>query len=293
MGPGGTLGVVANNTYFAAPEVTADAAVVHNNGQPWYPHSFVNPSSYRLVVAQSDAYTFENPVVPYTWLCFTGQMTVNESCGHVESTSVMTGAKVPNDIDRYISDLFTVRWTTGPGVKHGDSGGGAYGVVADGSAIALGLLTQCEQVIEWNCLAGGLSYFTKIGNALAQTGTTLKTAGRPPFGWMDAATGGAGTVTVSGWVIDPDLSRTPTTVHVYVGGPAGSGAPSYSLPANLGRPDVAAAYPYTGTSHGFGATITTPVRGTNIPVYVYGIDIGGSFAGHPVLNGGIRYVNIY
>lgn len=288
------LGVVANNTYLGAPtDVTADAAVVHSNGHAWEPHSFVKPGSYRLVVAQSDAYTFGDPVVPYTWLCFTGQRTGYESCGYVDSISAMTATIGKDGLLRYTHNTFSVLWTSGPGVLRGDSGGGAYGVVADGSAIAIGLLHACAGDASGECAAGALSYFSKIGPSLTQTGTTLKTAGRPPFGFLDAAAGGSGTVGVSGWVIDPDLSRTPTTVHVYVGGPAGSGAPGYSLPADTLRPDVAAAYPYTGTNHGYGATITTPVRGTNIPVYVYGIDIGGSHTSNPLLNGGVRYVNIY
>ena len=64
-------------------------------------------------------------------------------------------------------------------------------------------------------------------------------------------------------------------VHVYVGGRAGTaGAEGHNIgAANVSRPDVAGAYPYTGALHGFDTVITTTKRGS-VPVCAYGIDIG-------------------
>lgn len=92
-----------------------------------------------------------------------------------------------------------------------------------------------------------------------------------PQGSFDAASGGAGTVSVSGWVFDRDVLPAATAVHVYIGGPAGSGE-GYDLGAATGsRPDVAAAYPGVGPNHGFSSSIVTAKRGRQT-VYVYAIN---------------------
>ncbi|WP_406832810.1 VCBS repeat-containing protein [Pedococcus sp. KACC 23699] len=105
-----------------------------------------------------------------------------------------------------------------------------------------------------------------------------------PFGGLEAVTAGHGNVTVSGWTIDPNATTTPTRVHVYVGGPAGSatGEGHDAGTANLTRTDVANAYPGTGSAHGYNLTVPTNKLGTQ-PVYVYAINTPGTPGDNPLL----------
>lgn len=98
-------------------------------------------------------------------------------------------------------------------------------------------------------------------------------AGRNPVGYLDAATGGDGTVTVRGWAYDPDNPSASIEVHVYVDGTASNGEGHGGIKANLPRPDVNRVYGISG-NHGFEATFTTGKRGSP-KVYAYGINIGG------------------
>jgi len=77
-----------------------------------------------------------------------------------------------------------------------------------------------------------------------------------PFGSVDTRQGGAGTVQVAGWVIDPDA-------------PGGTGQVRVSLPdrsvvadATQVRSDVGAVYPAFGSAHGFNVTIGGVPAGT-------------------------------
>ncbi|MGN7976938.1 hypothetical protein ACTJJ4_05145 [Microbacterium sp. 22195] len=103
--------------------------------------------------------------------------------------------------------------------------------------------------------------------------------GRAPYGNYEALIGGAGTATVAGWVIDPDTTD-PITIHIYVDG---VGQP---YTADIARPDVAAAYPGTGSNHGFYQTI--PMSAGSHGVCVYGINNGTG--GHTLL--GCRTVTV-
>ena len=98
-------------------------------------------------------------------------------------------------------------------------------------------------------------------------------ANHSPEGYLDVATGDDGTIKVSGWALDRDNPSASIRVHVYVGGPAGSGEGHGWLVANKFRPDVNSARGVSG-NHGFDATITTNKRGS-VQVYAYGINIGG------------------
>ena len=97
-----------------------------------------------------------------------------------------------------------------------------------------------------------------------------------PFGSFDGATGlVGGAVQVTGWTIDPDAPTTPTAVHVYIDGPAGSGARGVNLGlADLSRPDVGAATPGAGNNHGFNTTITGLSPGPHT-LYAYAINAAG------------------
>ncbi len=90
---------------------------------------------------------------------------------------------------------------------------------------------------------------------------------------LDSATGGAGTVSVSGWAFDPDDPASPVWVHVYVGGPAGSGAALYQFEAKAYREDVEAQFPGAGLYHGFNKSFSVAERGSQT-LYFYAADLG-------------------
>ncbi len=92
------------------------------------------------------------------------------------------------------------------------------------------------------------------------------TPGGDPFGNFEAIVTGPGRATVSGWVIDPDMTD-PASVHVYVDGRFGA----ISL-AGGSRPDVAAAYQGYGDRHGFSVTIDNLSRGGH-DVCVFGMNV--------------------
>jgi SpoIID/LytB domain protein len=87
-----------------------------------------------------------------------------------------------------------------------------------------------------------------------------------PFGNVESATTKPGTVTTSGWAIDPDTSA-PIMVQMYIDRRANA-----LTWANSPRPDVAKAYPAAGANHGFSLTMsTTPGPHT---VCLFGINTG-------------------
>ena len=89
-----------------------------------------------------------------------------------------------------------------------------------------------------------------------------------PFGSLDAAESPRpGWLRVAGWSADPSGPRTPLEVHVY-----GGSSMLRAVPANLSRPDVAAAVPGYGDLHGYDATF--PARAGSYTVCAYGINIG-------------------
>ena len=90
---------------------------------------------------------------------------------------------------------------------------------------------------------------------------------------LDSAAGGAGTLSVSGWAFDPDDPASPVWVHVYVGGPAGSGASLYKFEAKAYREDVEARFPGAGLYHGFNKNFSVAERG-NQTIYFYACDLG-------------------
>ncbi|WP_315096639.1 hypothetical protein [uncultured Cellulomonas sp.] len=88
---------------------------------------------------------------------------------------------------------------------------------------------------------------------------------RQPFGSIDSLTVAAGSITASGWALDPD-TYDAIAIHMYVD----SAAAAFS--ANLSRPDVATAWG-KGPLHGFTGTMTaTPGPHT---VCIYAIDATG------------------
>jgi hypothetical protein len=96
-------------------------------------------------------------------------------------------------------------------------------------------------------------------------GCRMVLVGGDPFGAVDQVRASGGTLTVTGWAIDPDTAD-PIPIHVYVGG-AGR-----EIIASGSRPDVAAAYPGYGANHGFSTSFAIS-PGTH-QVCIYAIDRG-------------------
>ncbi len=99
----------------------------------------------------------------------------------------------------------------------------------------------------------------------------MKLVDRPPMGWLDSADCDA----VKGWAQDPDVAGTAIDVHLYFGGPAGSGAPGIPVAAGVHRDDLCAAI--GSCEHGF--SLLPPLSledGQPYPVHAYGIDQPGS-----------------
>lgn len=121
------------------------------------------------------------------------------------------------------------------------------------------------------------------------TGTYSINTGSNPQGCVDSVVSpSVGKIRVGGWAFDRDSLGNNLQIHVYVGGPAGSGAPGYVVTANAYRPDVNKAYPGVGNYHGFNSTISVSKRGIQT-VYIYAINVGGGNA-NPLL--GTKSVNI-
>lgn len=103
-----------------------------------------------------------------------------------------------------------------------------------------------------------------LGNGNPAVGCRSVRVGSP-FGNLEAYSTGPGTVTLSGWAIDPDTTG-PVDVHIYIDGNfAGLGS------ANGSRPDVATAVPGFGPNHGF--QITVPIAPGSHQVCAYAINV--------------------
>lgn len=87
-----------------------------------------------------------------------------------------------------------------------------------------------------------------------------------PVGALDTVKASSGSVTVTGWALDPDTASS-IAVHVYVDG-VGT-----AITANRTRADLATPYPVHGTAHGYSTTLKVPLDARQ--VCVYGIDTGG------------------
>ena len=111
---------------------------------------------------------------------------------------------------------------------------------------------------------------------LGMSAPSQNTAGNTPQGSFDGISSPVpGRISVRGWAFDRDDVGAALTIHVYVGGPAGSPrARGINVgTASASRPDVGAAYPGVGNNHGFDATFDNP--GGAFPVYVYALNRSG------------------
>ncbi|MGW3229936.1 hypothetical protein [Kitasatospora sp. NPDC001095] len=76
--------------------------------------------------------------------------------------------------------------------------------------------------------------------------------GHDPIGKLDTFTTKDGSVTATGWALDPDSAASTQVYISYQGNTFGP------FPADQARPDVGAAYPGYGDAHGYRATFTPP-----------------------------------
>lgn len=102
----------------------------------------------------------------------------------------------------------------------------------------------------------------------------LRHCTRNPTGHLDIAAGGIG-LRVAGWTFDPD-ELAQTEVHVYV-----DGAFAGVLPADKYRPDVAQAFYYLGSFHGFDGVIQ--VGAGRHQACVFAINVGPYGHTNPLL----------
>jgi hypothetical protein len=140
--------------------------------------------------------------------------------------------------------------------------GAAHGFSASGRLPA-GAHTMCAYVIN----AGPGSVNTGLG---CRTVTVAPDAWNPS-GSLDGATVSSRSVRVSGWAVDPDSLTAPVDVHFYVDGRFAT-----ALTASQTRPDIAAAVPGAGPSHGYVAAFDALPGSHN--VCAYAINIGGGTA---------------
>lgn len=111
--------------------------------------------------------------------------------------------------------------------------------------------------------------------------------GHNPIGAFDYVEDRGGAIYVRGWAFDQDDTSVPLSIHVYIGGPSGSGAPGYAITADTLRDDVHNVHG-CGNRHGFDSVIQTDRTGSQT-IYVYALNIGGGTK-NPLL--GTKTVNI-
>jgi hypothetical protein len=95
---------------------------------------------------------------------------------------------------------------------------------------------------------------------------TVALPGGSPLGVVDTAVGGIGSISVTGWVVDPDTAAA-IDVHVYV-----DGVGRLAIRANGIRNDVAAGFPGYRPTRGFSGSVS--IGGGAHTVCVYGINVG-------------------
>ncbi|MGZ4735358.1 MAG: CAP domain-containing protein [Acidimicrobiia bacterium] len=85
-----------------------------------------------------------------------------------------------------------------------------------------------------------------------------------PIGTLDSASRQSGGVMLRGWAVDRDASG-PVEIHIYV-----DGWMVAAIPANVARPDIAAAFPSMSSNHAFASVI--PIGGGTHLICAYGIN---------------------
>lgn len=139
-----------------------------------------------------------------------------------------------------------------------------YAYVGRDASLAYGfpvLLDSATGVAQWDGLTRKFTDYTQCNFNVMYAFSIPQ--GKAPVGQFSQASGGLGCIHVSGWARDDDEPNQPIAIHVYVGGPAGSGAPCYGIPADRYLSGIG--------NHGFDSTIYVSTSGTQT-LYVYAID---------------------
>ena len=168
------------------------------------------------------------------------------------------------------------------------SGGATIGSVSNNESVIVVADNGSRAQIVYR-LDNGTGY--KMG-WVPSSAVTPAVQGHNPEGNFDfLASNNPKQITVQGWAADRDDMGKSLKIHVYVGGPAGSGAESCEITANKSRPDVQRHFVNQGVPageyYGFYETINVTQRTGNQPVYVYAINVGGGNnveLGHKTVN---------
>jgi hypothetical protein len=112
--------------------------------------------------------------------------------------------------------------------------------------------------------------FNTIARAELRVRSDAQTAADRPAGNLESLSRKSGTISVRGWGLDAH-SNDPVRASVYV-----NGNPVASSLADRPRPDVAAAHPGRGSSHGFEFSGVSAPTGTEVCVVLHGIGGGGN-----------------
>jgi hypothetical protein len=109
-----------------------------------------------------------------------------------------------------------------------------------------------------------------VGDDNTSLGCRQVTAGLPVIGDVNSVALAGGRARVMGWALDPDTPD-PVVVHAYV-----NGVWAGQATANASRPDIGAAFPASGPTHGLDFTV--PLQPGSNTVCLYGIDsVPGSY----------------
>ena len=103
-----------------------------------------------------------------------------------------------------------------------------------------------------------------------------------PVGDANGAVVNGNSVALTGWAYDVDDRAAPVAVHLYV-----DGVFAKSVPADVSRPDVAAAFPGAGDRHGYATSVEVPPGARRVCAYAINIGHGTT---NPLL--GCRSVNV-
>ncbi len=102
------------------------------------------------------------------------------------------------------------------------------------------------------------------GNTLLGCGDVTAQAAAAPTGYLDsvrlAGTSSTKSLKATGWTVDPNFTSKSVPVNISVKFPDSS-SKTYTVTANVARPDVNAALNITG-NHGYSATVPISARGT-------------------------------
>ncbi|MCR5788918.1 MAG: CHAP domain-containing protein [Lachnospiraceae bacterium] len=146
------------------------------------------------------------------------------------------------------------------------------GIVTDVSGDALTYIDGNSSAGNYTTIVSHTVNWRNYGYICGYLRPRYSDANTYPIGWFDTAEGLDGKVRVKGWAYDPDDPSAALSVHVYVGGPTNSGAPSFAITADKERRDVDDYYG-CGRYHGFDEEIPVDARGVQ-QIYVYAIDAG-------------------